>query len=222
MSMLTSRPSALASVCLALIASACCALPALAGAADSPRQAGADDIRNAQSRIAALVKQSETLPEDPVASLKLPKLLYWSGAAGGRLLVPVTIRYKGLANAYCRVATLAGEQTEALFVDVPPQSNYDECRGFDSVRYLDINQDGILDIVASVSMKSNAFDGYVAEQAVFLSTPKQPSGYCYSDKASRNLRPKDMQSENNIQRALEKERQRLGIAGFQCEDRSSR
>jgi hypothetical protein len=113
---------------------------------------------------------------------------------------------------------MAGDRADAVLVPLPPQTNYDECRGFDQVRYLDINGDGLLDIAVSVGMQSNTFDGYVAEQAVFLSTSAQPSGYCYSDRASRNLRPDDLRSDASVRRALERERRRLGIAGFGCGD----
>jgi len=183
---------------------------------DAAKRATAADTKGLQGRIGEVIKRRDDFPEEPMFSLKLEKLLYWSAAQGGRLLVPVTIRFKGLANSYCRVLTQMSGQAEAVLVDLPEQVNHDACRGFDTVRYLDINGDGALDIAASFSVKSNTASAYVAEQAVFLSGADNPSGYCYSDSASRNLKAADMQSDSKIANALEHERKRLAVVKFEC------
>lgn len=178
-------------------------------------RAGPEDMIELQMSTAVVIQGHEDFPGEPASYVRVAQPLYWSAVQGGRLLVPVTIRFKGLANSYCRVLTQMRGHAEVVLVDVPEQVNYDACRGFDSVRYLDINGDGALDIVASLSVKSNTFNSYVTEQAVFLSGADNPSGYCYSDAASRNLKPADMQSESKIARALEQERRRLGGAKFE-------
>lgn len=216
MFMWTSRRNGLASSGLILVAFTLGCTSTHAGTEDPIRRASADDVKKVQESIAALVKTRDDLPEEPVSLLKLEKPLYWSAAQSGRLLVPVTIRFKGVANSYCRIATWNPDQANAVLVEVPEQANYDECRGFDTVRYLDINRDNVLDIATSFSVKSNSVRGYVAEQAVFLSGANTPSGYCYSEKASRNLRPEQMQSEIKIKQALDNELKRIGETQFEC------
>lgn len=219
MSMWTSRRSGLVSVWLLMIAGMLDHPAIQAATTDGAQRATATDTKDLQARIGAAIKGRDDFPEEPVSSLKLEKSLYWSAVQGARLLVPVTIHFKGHANSYCRVLTQMRGHAEAVLVDVPEQVNYDACRGFDTVRYLDINGDGALDIAASLSVKSNTFTGYVTEQAVFLSGADNPSGYCYSDAASRNLKPADMQSESKVAKALKQERIRLGSIKFECVSR---
>ncbi|MNT97967.1 hypothetical protein D3C72_2404300 [compost metagenome] len=65
-------------------------------------------------------------------------------------------------------------------------------------------------------MQSNVAPAQVAVPVVYLSSTKSGAGYCYSDAASRQLRPEDMKSADSIGKALDAARKRLGIARFEC------
>lgn len=90
------------------------------------------------------------------------------------MLALFTQRYKGAADGYCRLAALESAQVALVLIDLPMDVNADNCRGFTDVRYLDINGDGKLDIVTSMSVKSNSFYGCVNQQVVYLSNSHNP------------------------------------------------
>lgn len=181
-----------------------------------PALASVDEIRYAEMHIPDALKSHDDFPVEPISLLKTQKNLYWSAGPGGYLLLPTFFRFKNTTNSYCRVLTLARDASQPVLAEVPQQANYDECRGFRNVRYLDINGDGMLDVAASVTIKSNSFKGYVDEQVVYLSSSDKRSGYCYSDAASRNLQREHMLSAAKLKKALDGERSRLGIARFEC------
>ncbi|SDD68404.1 hypothetical protein SAMN05428966_105158 [Massilia sp. PDC64] len=180
------------------------------------RRATAAEVNDVKVRAASVFKDRDDFPEEPISSLKPEKTLYWSAPQGGRLLVPVTVRFKGISNAYCRLVTVENTEAVPVLVDVPMDVNADTCRGFHDVRYLDINGDGKLDIAASMSVKANSFEGYIDQIVVYLSNGDKPGGYCYSATASRNLEPAVMGSTDKVRQALDRERKRLGIAQFDC------
>jgi hypothetical protein len=180
------------------------------------RRATAAEVNDVKARAVSVFKDRDDIPEEPIASLKPEKTLYWSAPQGGRLLAPVTVLFKGVSNAYCRLVTVENGQADPVLVDLPMDVNADTCRGFRDVRYLDINGDGKLDIVASMNVKSNSFEGYVDQPVVYLSNADKPGGYCYSAAASRNLAPAAMGSTDKVKQALDRERKRLGVAQFDC------
>jgi len=180
------------------------------------RRATTAEVDGIKARTASTFKDRDDFPVDPTATLKTEKPAYWSAPQDGRLLALFTLRYKGAAHGYCRLVTVESEEGTLILVDLPTDVNADNCRGFNDVRYLDINGDGRLDIAASMSVKANSFDGYVDQLVVYLSNPAKPGGYCYSDTASRNLEPAVMGSTDKVRQALNRELKRLGIAQFQC------
>jgi hypothetical protein len=70
-------------------------------------------------------------------------------------------------------------------------------------------------VVQALRVQSNAAPAQVAVPLVYLSGAPG-AGYCYSDAASRQLRPEDLKSADSAAKALEAARKRLGIARFEC------
>lgn len=206
-----SRLRTCAAAALLSIAAAALAAPA------KPRRATPAEAQDAARRLPALFEGRDDMPDGP-ATARLPTTLYWSRADGGLLLAPALVRFRDAANAYCRLATLSADAKDATLIDVPEDANAPDCRGFRDLRYLDANGDGRLDLVASVTVKSNAFDGDVDVPAVYLSRPERKGGYCYSAATSGQLQAADLRSDDKARRALERARQRLGAAVFKCAD----
>ena len=216
MFMWTSRRSGRVSRSLVLGVALAGACHAHAAVDDGMRRASVAETNDIKARAASVFKDRDDVPEEPIASLKPEKTLYWSAPQGGHLLALVTVRFKGVSNAYCRLVTVENEQAAPVLIDLPMDVNADTCRGFRDVRYLDINGDGKLDIAASMSVKSNSFDGYVDQPVVYLSRADKQGGYCYSAAASRNLSPAVMGTTEKVRQALDRERKRLGVAQFDC------
>ena len=194
----------------------------VAGAAcaqSQPRAATPQEVREASGRLAAVLQRQPDLLEDPIASATVEKKVFWSGAAEGQtslLLLPARVRYKGTTNTYCRLVTASADLKELTVVKLPPQANFDDCAGVADTRYVDLNGDGLLDVVQGVRVQSNVAPAQVAVPLVYLSSTALGAGYCYSDAASRQLRPEDMKSADSVSEALETARKRLGIARFEC------
>jgi hypothetical protein len=104
----------------------------------------------------------------------------------------------------------------ATLVKIPEDVNSPDCKGFRDLHHMDVNGDGQLDVIASMTIKSNSFDGYVDVPVVYLSRAGQPGGYCYSAEASSALEPLSMTSDDKIQKALDREKQRRGEKEFKC------
>ena len=176
-----------------------------------------EEIRQANLRLPMAFAGQPDLPEDPIAAVKLEKKLYWSSrTSSGRLLLPVGIRYRGTTNAYCRLATASEGVKEIALVKLPAQANFDDCSGVSDLRYMDVNGDGLLDVIERVRIKSNVSSFPVVTPLVYISTPTAESGYCYSDAASRQLAPADLKSDSSVRKALDRAKERLGIAVFDC------
>lgn len=176
-----------------------------------------EEIRQANLRLPMILAGQPDLPEDPIGAVTPEKKLYWSSqASGGRLLLPVSIRYRGTTNAYCRLATASEGVKEIALVKLPAQANFDDCSGVSDLRYMDVNGDGLLDVIEGVRINSNVSSFTVVTPLVYISTPTAESGYCYSDAASRQLAPADLKSDSSVRKALERAKERLGIAVFDC------
>jgi hypothetical protein len=214
--MLTSNYSSWAAQAITLCVALLAASYVHAAADHVIRRATAAEVEGVKARTASTFKDRDDFPVEPTATLKSEKPLYWSAPQGGRLLALFTLRYKGAAHGYCRLVTVDNEQGTPVLIDLPMDMNADNCRGFRDVRYLDINGDGKLDIAASMTVKSNTFEGYVDQPVVYLSNADKPGGYCYSATASRNLQPAVMASTGKVKQALDRERKRLGVAQFDC------
>ena len=104
----------------------------------------------------------------------------------------------------------------AQLVPVSAQVNIDDCRGYSKVIYVDINGDGILDVIEGVWSKSNRYPVQVVTSIVYLSTDSHPSGYCYSDVASRQLHPADLIDAESAMKALAAAMRRRSLVAYAC------
>lgn len=174
------------------------------------RVADADEVREVHSRIASIFANLDDFPEAPVSVAKLEKKLYWSGVgAHAILLAPVVVHFRGLTNSYCRLVTLKAESKQLTLVQLPAQANFDDCSGIDQIRYVDVNDDGLLDVIETVKVKSNVHDAQVSSALVYLSSSKSPGGYCYATAASRQLAPIDLKNDASVMKALRRSGQSL-------------
>nr|WP_314543383.1 hypothetical protein [uncultured Massilia sp.] len=180
------------------------------------RKATAAEVSDAGKRIPGVFAGSPEFPEER-PHITLPGTLYWSQPEGGVLLAPALVRLADEGNGYCRLVTLSPDGHDFL-VDLPPEPDSPECRGYRDLRYLDINGDGVLDLAAGATVKANSFEGYVEIAVVYLSQRDRPGAYCYSEQASRQLAPADMVSSDKVGKALERHRKRLGLETFSCAD----
>jgi hypothetical protein len=175
------------------------------------------EIHQANIRLPKIISGQPDLLEDATVVTKLEKKLSWSShTSGARLLLPVSVRYHGTANSYCRLATASRGVKNIVLVKLPTQANFDDCNEVSELKYMEINGDGMLDLVEGILVKSNVSLSQIVTPIVYLSTPTPESGYCYSDAASRQLIPADLKSEENIRNALEKAKRRLGVTVFDC------
>lgn len=176
-----------------------------------------DEIRQANERLPAALAGQPDLSDDTVDVIKLEKKLHWSSDTAERLLLlPVSIRYKGSINSYCRLVTASVNFKDMTLVKLPPQANFDDCIGISNLIYMDVNDDGLLDVIEGVRVKSNAGSYQVAVPLVYLSNPTSGSGYCYSNAASQQLIPTDLRSDETIREALDAAKKRVGGAAFEC------
>lgn len=181
------------------------------------KMATPEEVRQANRSLPSAFANQDDFPDAPVLLVKLEKRLYWSGPDGGRLLLlPATVHFRGVTNSYCRLATMSEDFKDVKLVGLPPQANFDDCTGVTDIRYVDVNGDGLLDVVEGVRTKSNTYPAQVATALVYLSITNGGPSYCYSDAASRQLSPADLRSEESVRNALDSAKRRLGIAQFEC------
>ena len=101
-----------------------------------------------------------------------------------RVIVPVRIRFDRVANSYCRLAVFDRAKSTAELVPLPVNADHDNCQGMRKMAAVDINHDGVTDLVFLVEIPSNRFSATVSEGAVYLSQLKGRKTYCYAPGAS--------------------------------------
>jgi hypothetical protein len=150
-----------------------------------------------------MVMQQEPFPHDAKVKIELT-----GGGAievhlgdEARVLVPVRIRFDGVANSYCRLAVFDSAKSAAEFVPLPGNADHDNCRGMEKMAAVDLNHDGVTDLVFQVEIPSNRFDATVSEGAVYLSQLKGRKTYCYAPAAS-GIAASDAPSDPEKLRAL--------------------
>lgn len=185
--------------------------------ADTLRQATTSEAKEATIQLSKILQANHEFA-DGMTATNARKTLYWSSGSSGRLLVPVLVRFPGQRIGYCRVGTLSTDLKEPTLIDIPENANAPDCKSFRDLHYLDVNGDGYLDIVASITIRSNTFDGYVDLPVVYLSHMQRPGGYCYSKMASEALEPATTFSIDTVRKALEHEKRRRNIQNLRCED----
>jgi hypothetical protein len=133
-----------------------------------------------------------------------------------RLLVPVQIGFKGVTNSYCRLVTIPADFTHSDLVQILQRANFDDCSGMTDSVYIDLNDDGVIDVVEMVRVKSNRNAAKLTIPIVYLSDTAEKSGYCYSEQASHQLQPLDLQSDVGAKKAFDQAKQRLSVKQFEC------
>ncbi len=102
-----------------------------------------------------------------------------------RLILPVRIHFDGISNSYCRVAIFNPEKTNTEFLPLPLDADRDDCQGIAKIAFIDINQDGVLDLIFRVSLPWNKDPRKMAfEGSVYVSQPDSPVPYCYAPDVS--------------------------------------
>lgn len=218
--MLTSRRSArvdflrgLAAAASVLVACGCLADSAGRASAALSKAETAALTRAAQVAI----KQQDDLPTDNVAAIA------WLGplrrdplSERGRLVTLAVVRFSGIANRYCRVFVSDGELASAKLVPIPAAANYDQCLSAGPLLVLDLDGDGIADLVHTVKLRSNRYPSTVSETVVYLGRSDAVSGYCYSADASRELAAADTVTTASLAKAAAVALKRLGKPSFAC------
>jgi hypothetical protein len=219
MSTLTSHHNARVNKVLlfsALVIGVACSVAAMPQKITTSLIATAKEIHEAELRLPAALKNQEDLPDSPLL-LKIQSPLMWSSDQDTkRLLAPVHVRYHGLTNSYCRLVTVSSNFNESDLIALPSNVNFDNCMGMSKPLYFDINGDGHFDLVQRLRVQSNRYDAIVEVPVIYLSDTATKGGYCYSETASTQIGPPDMGTVKSVTSALEKAKQRLGIAQFEC------
>lgn len=179
--------------------------------------AGNDELRRATPLILSALRDQPDLPEAAMSVSRSQKPPRWSSNHNDkRLLASFNFHYRGATNSYCRLVTLAANLRSAELVPLSPSANTENCAGVASVLYVDLNGDGIVDVIQGLRVKSNRYNASVITAVVYLSDAKAKSGYCYSEQASRHLPASELRSAAVAKRAIESERARLSISKFEC------
>lgn len=175
----------------------------------------ADATRAQKYSIDAIRGASELPNAEP--KVKIQKQLRWVLKNDEKILVvPITIRYVHLSNSYCRLITISKDFQRFDLVQISPEANFDNCKSISAMFYLDINGDRRVDIVQGLNINSNRYDTNVMVPIVYLSDETTEGGYCFSDLASRELKPLDLTTAERTEEALKAAKQRLMISRFKC------
>jgi hypothetical protein len=163
------------------------------------------------------LKASVEEPVDRVPTLRAATAPVWSDAgATHRAVLLVTLSYPDAQDAYCRLVTLPADLSAAQVAD--PTAMQD-CLGIGRTLFVDVNDDGRVDVIAGLRLQSNRLDVTLEVPAVFLSDESAPAGYCYSQQASDRLQPDDLSSAPRAKASLHREQARLRLSRYAC-DRS--
>jgi hypothetical protein len=183
------------------------------GASDSTRLTQAEVAKARQAALPAL-KSSVAESAGRVPKLRLPAAPVWSDASPThRALLPVAFTYPGADYVYCRLVILPADLSTAQVADAMA---IPDCKGMTKAFFTDVNDDGLLDVIASLRVQSNSVDALLDVPAVFLSDASAPGGWCYSQQASDHLQPEDLASAERASSALKRERVRLKLDRFAC------
>ncbi|QJD99821.1 hypothetical protein HH212_07110 [Massilia forsythiae] len=152
----------------------------------------------------------------PVLKQKETFLRWNSALPDKRLLALLHVRFSGVATTYGRLLTLSADLKDSVLIKVPSQANYDNCARTSDPVYVELNGDGVDDVVFATEVKSHCYPGNAEVPAIYLSNPSVEGGYCYSDAASRQLEPADLTNAKAIQAKILQEGERLGRDLLRC------
>ena len=165
-------------LCLGLVVTAACP------AQEQPLTAR--DVSSLLPLITPLVQKQDPFPHGARVKLQATggggRQITFEGQT--RAVIPVLISFDRYANSYCRVAVIDQQKKTADLVPVP--GNYEHCGGMEKMADVDLNHDGIPDLVFQVNIPSNRFDTTVSEGAVYVSQAASRT-YCYAPAASSEV-----------------------------------
>jgi hypothetical protein len=212
--MSTSRPNVHELASLAAVAIACWSGAAFADGISDPAKLTQAEVAKARQVALPALKSSVDEPAGRIPKLRLAAAPVWSDSSPThRALLPVSFTYPGADYAYCRIAILPADLSTA---QIPDATAIPDCKGMTKAFFVDVNGDGLLDVVASLRVQSNRHDAVLDVPAVFLSDASVPGAWCYSQQASDHLQPSDLASADGAKTALERERTRLKLDRFAC------
>ena len=202
-------PNLLSTLVTAALSCACVAAPTT-----NPTKLTAAEAAKARVATLTALRTSVDEPADHVPNLRIAAAPVWSDATPShRALVLASLSYPGAQYAYCRLVTLPADLAAAQVSD---SSAMPDCRGVSRASFIDVNGDGLLDVVAGLRVPSNRYDITLEVPAVFLSDASAPGGYCYSQQASDHLQPDDLASGDRARTALTNEQTRLKLDRWAC------
>ena len=177
----------------------------------------ADQTQTLTTSVRRLAETRDDMPANRQATVRWSEPPGSISSGSGRVIVAVAlIRFSGLANSYCRLVASDRAARDAVFVPVPVEANFDGCRKAGPTRIADIDGDGVQDLMFTVTLQSNRSEAQVQEVMVFLRKAGTPSGYCYSQDASKLLAPDDLRTADTALAAGHRALARLGKERFAC------
>lgn len=160
------------------------------------------------------LKASVEEPVDRIPTVRAATAPVWSDAgATHRAVLLVTLSYPDAQYAYCRLVTLPADLSAA---QVAEPTAMPDCLGIGRTLFVDVNDDGRVDVISGLRVQSNRYDVTLEVPAVFLSDESAPSGYCYSQQASDHLQPDDLSSAPRAKASLHREQARLHLSRYAC------
>lgn len=160
------------------------------------------------------LKASVEEPVDRIPIVRAATAPAWSDAgATHRAVLLMTLSYPDAQYAYCRLVTLPADLSAAQVADPTAMP---DCLGIGRTLFVDVNDDGRVDVIAGLRVQSNRHDVKLEVPAVFLSDESAPGGYCYSQEASDHLQPDDLSSVSRAKASLHGEQTRLHLSRYAC------
>lgn len=189
----------------------CAAAPA---PAVTPLKLTAAEASAAHRVALPALKASVEEPVDPVPTVRAATAPVWSDAgATHHAVLLVTLSYPNAQYAYCRLVTLPADLSAAQVADPTAMP---DCLGIGRTLFVDVNDDGRVDVIAGLRVQSDRHDVTLEVPAVFLSDESAPGGYCYSQAASDRLQPDDLSSASRAKASLHGEQTRLHLSRYAC------
>jgi hypothetical protein len=166
--------------------------------------------------ISALKNRPEMQAGRPLVVEPRESFRWSSTREDKRLLASVNVHFSGLRSSYCRLVAIQSKQLRAEVVPLPQSATYDACIKISRVLYVDLNGDGVLDVIQALDVKSNRYYATVDIPVVYLSSDGSKSGYCYSEWASEHLPPVYLWTTASVQQKLLDEMKRMSVSKLEC------
>jgi hypothetical protein len=197
------------------------AAPAWAASGSATAERAVSPTGLSLEQMTLLGKQVEADPLMPGPGPVLTPFARSLSVEMGKRTVLVTalhVSYPGIRNRYCRLAVSGMDTGAAQIVPLPVRSLNDGCLAVDGQWTLDVNGDGLSDVVQRVRLKSNRSDSTASEAMVYLRSDKAESGFCFSPQASVLLGTLKLQSGASIAAELKANDSRIDRSRMRCAD----